>query len=532
MGSEKIGRVIGGVICVVLVGCASTGATDILPSTSTSPAPMENQATAQADAAATLQQGWTSTARVPTSTPTIPPTATPLPTDYVPSVPLSEEGPWLVFMAGSEYHGFQYLWAANEDGTGLTKLVDEPVVAFDIRPSSSVDHATIAYIARTEGLELDRTLKLLSLPDGEVTTITSLLEDTGESGDPWNLYAAIDRDALKWSPGGSLLAFAGMLNGASVDVYTYDFSGKGITRLSDRPSHAYHFDWSPDGRYLVYEGFDTIGMAGADFADMWAAKADGTETIPLIETPEYASVYLKGKWWLSASTIMLAYHNSEQGTDEVHMINLETGETSIALEDYFIAFAPEYNAWLMRPSTIVSEYPLLLNRQGQRQEIPIQSIEYAQWLDDYDVFLVQDTQDLLYTITPDGETSALSFGEDLILYNAQFLLFSPDKKMWAWYHLHDMGGESDLWVGEPMSEPVRILPIRDDEIGPTPNSVSIAGVTWSPDSKRLIVLAEQGVYTIDLPDLTVTQVTDAARGSETIQRYDWQAAWIAGGSEN
>jgi Tol biopolymer transport system component len=81
---------------------------------------------------------------------------------------------------------------------------------------------------------------------------------------------------LKWSPGGSLLAFVGALNGASFDVYTYDFLGGAITRLSDQPSNAYSLNWSPDGRYLVYEGFNFSGMSGPNIAGIWAVKADGT----------------------------------------------------------------------------------------------------------------------------------------------------------------------------------------------------------------------------------------------------------------
>ncbi|MBN1428373.1 MAG: hypothetical protein JXB07_08305 [Anaerolineae bacterium] len=74
----------------------------------------------------------TITAATSTRTPQLTTVATATPTPYpdanLPDVPLSRDGPWLIFEAATEQTGPDYLWAINDNGTGLTQLVDEPVL--------------------------------------------------------------------------------------------------------------------------------------------------------------------------------------------------------------------------------------------------------------------------------------------------------------------------------------------------------------------------------------------------------------------
>ncbi|MBN1429318.1 MAG: PD40 domain-containing protein [Anaerolineae bacterium] len=398
----------------------------------------------------------------------------------------------------------------------MTKLVDEAVTAFDVRPgSSALGGAAIAYIARNIEEEYDYTLKLLSLPDGGVRTVTPLLGETSKLEDPFNLHEAITADGLKWSPGGSLLAFVGALNGNSIDVYTYDFVGGAITRLSDQPSHAYYLNWSPDGRYLVYQGFNFTGMMGAVFADIWAVKADGTGTSRLIAEADIKDdVYYKR--WISSAEIALVnqLYMDEEESGDTRIINLETGKTAIILVEPFfdVAFAAEHNTWLLTASyTPEPEAPLILYRQGQKLEIPGQSIWHVQWLDTSDVFVGQSNQGI-YTITADGQIMELPFDQGFYLYGfPHSLLVSPDKQSWAWYVLCGQAGESDLWIGKPLSRPSPILSTRSnlyDKNGSQIRLDTLHGITWSPDSRRLILLTFQGLHTVELPGLELVQTTN------------------------
>ncbi|MBN1428374.1 MAG: hypothetical protein JXB07_08310 [Anaerolineae bacterium] len=510
------------VTCLLLVGCASTSTAGVLPVTDIPPAPTKDRTAIYAASPTPPQATLTAVAPLPTPSP--------YSTANLPDVSLSESGPWLVFLASTEENGPRYLWAINDDGTGLTKLVDEYVVAFDVRPNVSDSlGATIAYVAYTKGTVPVYTLKLLSFPDNDVTIIMSLLDDTSTwEGTGYPLDEIIVLDGLKWSPGGSLLAFVGMLNGPSVDVYTYDFAGRAITRLSDQPSNAYHLNWSPDGSYLVYEGCAGIGMGGQpEFMDIWAVKADGTGTTRLIEEADIKS-YLYTKEWISSTEIMLVNQswNEVEGSD-IRIVNLETGETTIVIEEPFDseAFAAEHNTWLLTTSyDLGSLTPLILYRQGERHVFSSQGISRVQWLSSDDVFLGYTDDYLLYTITPDGKTTEIPMGAEWDRRGWYYsMITSPDGQSWTWYMLDWQAQVSDLWVGDPMTEPVKVMSTLDAPNRASPNTISIIGFDWSPDSQRLMILTNKGLWMAERPGFELVLVTDRVYADPWDR---WEGEWI------
>lgn len=524
MSGERTPTIIS-IVCLLLAGCASTPAGGVLTVTGVPPATTEGRATGQAASPVALEADAQADVRTPAST--LQPQAT---VDF-PDVPLSPAGPWLVFLAGSEDHGLQYLWAVNDDGTGLTRLVDEPVITFDVRPGSSVlDGATIAYIIENRDEERDYKLKLLALPSGETMTVTSLLGHTIELDDEgvWNLREAIDYNGLQWSPGGSLLAFVGALNGPSVDVYTYDFVGGAITRLSDHPSNASSLYWSPDGRYLLYHEFDYVGMGGPGFSDSWVTKADGTGTSRLNEEGDTNDVYYES--WISSTEIILVNQPHEESeNDDIRIVDLETGENTVILQESFTDwdFSTGHNTWLLTTSyNPEPEAPLVMYRQGQRLEIPGHEIQYVRWLNTQEVFLGQAHTGHVYTIALDGTTTELQMGDNWnILRWPQSLLISPDEQTWAWYIPAGQAGLSELYIGKPLAEPTMILttdPHLYENAGPI-HQDSLHGITWSPDSQRLILLTYQGLHTLERSNLELVRTTDAVRG---FWPYEWDATWI------
>lgn len=58
--------------------------------------------------------------------------------------------------------------------------------------------------------------------------------------------------SVAWSPDGSVLAFAGQIDGPSSDVYTYDLADDELRRLTDGPTQVQYLDWSPDGRWIAH----------------------------------------------------------------------------------------------------------------------------------------------------------------------------------------------------------------------------------------------------------------------------------------
>jgi hypothetical protein len=142
------------------------------------------QAIEPADVSATLEAVAAGTIIGPTPTATVVPTPSVTPTfSSVPTstVPLAEGGPWLVFLASEDPREGRKLWAINTDGTGLTKLIDEPVYAYDILPAQTIsDGLTIAYVTGTRAefpccTPCGLMLKIVNVPSSVVQASIPLL---------------------------------------------------------------------------------------------------------------------------------------------------------------------------------------------------------------------------------------------------------------------------------------------------------------------------------------------------------------------
>jgi Tol biopolymer transport system component len=142
------------------------------------------------------------------------------------------------------------LHVMNADGTALTRLTFDE--AFDGRPTWSPDGTRLAFQSDRDG---DHEIYVINV-DG--TGLTQLTEN--------------DRvDALPaWSPDGMQLAFSSNRADAEFapfldldyDIYIMNTDGAEQTNLSNIPVINFtRPSWSPDGRYLAFDGRDTIAPA-------------------------------------------------------------------------------------------------------------------------------------------------------------------------------------------------------------------------------------------------------------------------------
>ncbi|HKZ24582.1 MAG TPA: hypothetical protein VJ398_02195, partial [Acidimicrobiia bacterium] len=75
----------------------------------------------------------------------------------------------------------------------------------------------------------------------------------------------VDVSSMAWSPDGRQLAFMGLMEGPTADLYLYSLEDGQIRWLSSGPAHAIRPSWSPDGDYIVHHG--VLGMGtGAGFS--------------------------------------------------------------------------------------------------------------------------------------------------------------------------------------------------------------------------------------------------------------------------
>lgn len=517
------------VACVLLAGCGSAGVGKLTGTVVPSPVTAATATSTLLAPVASTERALLTNAPEPATTATIIPSATP-------DVPLSANGPWLVFLASVDQWGIQYLWAINADGSGLARLIDEPVLNFRVRPhSSAAGGVTIAYITgvgrgseKYGGYEL----KLISIPGGEARTIVPLVNASIDPEDKItldNLVVAINEGSgLTWSPDGSRLAFVGMLNDSSVDAYSYDYAQGEVSRMSSLPTHSYDLSWSPDGSHLLYKEFIGIGMSGPEeWGGYWSVKADGSGAQMLSQSATSDSY-----GWLSSTEIILDRSVGTWDDPEmaIYTANIETGDSALILRDIFdrAVFSRERNTWLLtqlyEPEL---DIPLVMYQYGKRTEIPGHGIVDIFWSGEDDAFFGQSNDGMLYAISASGEITeaSMQFEADVPgMLPARAI--SPDGQWWAWYGYAFYEGSSRLWVGKPMTTP--LLCLASDiypEDSPYYNGPLFTDVTWSLDSQRLFVLTfEHGLLSLEQPDFEPARIVMGLRPYST--RHDWQATWI------
>jgi hypothetical protein len=213
--------------------------------------------------------------------------ATSVPSSVTPSG-MNAKGPWILL---STENGLR---AMNEDGSGLTQLTQEVILApSNLKAAISNSNPHVAYITTSDPVNLQGlSLNILTLPEGKVETITPLTSPENEPQPDHEMCdpkyeaarAVTIGNSVAWSPDGTQLAFIGSLQGDSADVYVYSLADKSITRLSEEPGQAYDLHGAPGGKNVVYFSATCFGT-GVGFAmeGAWAVRPSDASVTKLYE---------------------------------------------------------------------------------------------------------------------------------------------------------------------------------------------------------------------------------------------------------
>jgi len=458
-----------------------------------------------------------------TNTP-LPPTDTPQPTD-LPSatpLPLAANGPWGVVKTDNG------IWAFNPDGEGLRQLTQDKIIGdLAISPSGG----KVVYLAdyNSDDPNLEKvSLRLLSLPDGTIQTISDVMVPMASlviptignsSGSPTpdlgvvegNTYSALSSG--DWSPDGQRLAFVSGHDGLFTNVYVYDLRTGKITRMTDRPHYDYGVKWSPTGEYIFFSEVKNFGGGGISGGSAWVMRADRPESAPVWGIPASNTTpafdLIK---WTSQGSLLLQSYAQPCGINQLSNVDVVTEKTQILWQAAVWGDCVEHimrdpvngdlllNQLFLNEPTTDYHIVLLASNGIKRKDVNTTDLR---------TYLLQGSYpDDLNLV---GSAPAVSASLPGTLIPIQ----SPDGNLWAWlpWPTWPLTAGAGLWVGKAGQPPRQI------------SSATVESFSWSPDGKTMVFYASDSLYIAHWPDFKL-EVLDAVLTPTTFYPYYLNVNWV------
>lgn len=445
----------------------------------------------------------------------LPPSSTPSPTP----LPLAANGPWGVVKTDNG------IWAFNPDGEGLRQLTQDKIIGdLAISPSGG----KVAYLAdyNSDDPNLEKvSLRLLSLPDGTIQTISDVMVPMASlviptigssSGSPTpdlgvvegNTYSALSSG--DWSPDGQRLAFVSGHDGLFTNVYVYDLRTGKITRMTDRPHYDYGVKWSPTGAYIFFSEAENFGGGGISGGSAEVIRADRSEAAPIwgIPAPDTTNNFEISDW-TSPDTFLLESHAQPCGVNQLSNVDIITGKTQTLWQaaewgDCFQDLIRDpVSGEMLLDQTIINQPPtathivLLASNGVKLKDVNAEDLRTYLFCGDY-----PDSLNLV------GSVAAVPAS----LPGAFFPIQSPDGGLWAWLPLPGTGG-TGLWFGNAGQPPTRII------------SALVDSFSWSPDGKTMVFYSSGSLYIARWPDFKL-EVLDAVLTPTTFYPYYLNVNWV------
>ena len=453
----------------------------------------------------------------PTKTPRASHTPGNTPTPISTLLPGVSQEQWLLARSENE------LWFSKPDGTGMTLLETVEIVSpQDLSRAVSPQGGHIAYVtideeARTFSLNL----KIVHLPDGNLVKEIALISPDFTEGEgegersPEAALAITEQEAVAWSPDGQQLAFIGVMEGNSADLYLYDLRFDTITRLSSEPSQAFAPSWSPDNRYIVYFGAESFGLEGAyEMTGAWAVRpSESGGVIDLYETESGGEVLIG---WSELREFVVASYDTDCEFYNLRRINVENRQDTTYYSGCFTdsALDPETNGVMYTVSEDLAVDCICQDEDGEagiylvpngeglprlvKEEDPLT----VQWQPDARLFYVTNIEDDRLVFNTDEEEVALP--EEVGGVYPEISLVSG---WWAWAMPLE-ADETGLWVGDTQQRTPRKI-FEDEVFFPL----------WDDNGQTLLFFSEEFLYTAHEPDFAPVVVAEFAAPVD-------QAVWV------
>jgi len=409
----------------------------------------------------------------------------------LPDTPLSTHGPWLAFAAGDG------LWALNPDGSGLTHILPLELDGWSYSEAQvSEQRGLVAFL---NGIDryFNLSLTIVSIPEQRVVKRIALTTPETEPAHDVVLGKAMeatraisDFASFAFSPDGSMLAFMGVIDGPTSDLYVYDLEEDTITRLTDGASQAFSPYWSPDGRYIIHFSAASFGTGAGYIIDgFWAARPDDTGVLSLSEPNGESAEDFIG--WLNDNTLLINSWDPGCGPTNLRTFNIDTRNERVLWPNAFsdlvfdeaggtLAVAIGIDSDVCNPEGRLGVYIIPLDGSPPRQALTTPRDYLAH--DDLTSHIIA-MQDVMMPvqILPDGRILPINASPTAYGYP----ILSPDGLWAAW-------PGKDFWIGrhDPAGTALPELVLSEP----------VRSVAWSPDSNNVFLFGEDVLYLAYAPD--------------------------------
>ena len=162
----------------------------------------------------------------------------------------------------SDREGNAEIWVSNEFGKRHTRIATFPSISDGNGPVWSPDGVRLAVAASQYSYWYGEDVYLVNGDGSGVTNLTNSAESEGHPA---------------WSPNGKRIAYE-----REGDIWSMDATGGHPMRLTDAEVAEEHPAWSPDGKRIAYQRANPGSLGpGLRVDALWTMKADGSDQTPL-----------------------------------------------------------------------------------------------------------------------------------------------------------------------------------------------------------------------------------------------------------
>lgn len=398
----------------------------------------------------------------------------------------------------SDKPGNDDIFVINADGSGLTRLTDNP--SDDAEPAWSPDGTRVVFASKRDDAAYQ--LFVAGIQEG---SIEPLIADSMVPG-----------RAPNWSPDGQWIVFHSDRDG-NVDIYRVHRDGSELTRVTTDPADDRYPVWSPDGESILFLSERATDDAG--LGELYVMDADGGSLARL--TQNEAS---EGHAVWSSDGQQILFTSDRRGGHDIYAMDADgSNARRLADVDYdrHPSFAPDGQRFVFYSS--VNNGQLFLASPETEEPLQVQTGLVKSWSpswspvngDERIVFVGRYDGDWeIYSMWDDGTNSVRLMDNDSDEVQARV---SPDGRMVAF--ASKITGNWDIWL-EDAQTPAEWVQLTDD----TANDWQ---PTWSPDGRRLAFASDRdgnwNIYVINVNGTGETRLTSD-------ESEDSFPAWSPGGN--